>query len=129
MTDSVLAKLSRRERQIMDVLFRMGEADVHEVQQRIPDRPSYNSVRVTLGILGDKGHVQRRKEGRRYVYMPTVTQKAESEGVLKQATHTFFKGSPSEAILAMLDMSSKQLTDDELDEISAWIDRARDEKG
>ena len=127
MTHSVLASLSRRERQIMDVLFRLGEADVHAVQQRMPDRPSYNSVRVTLGILVDKGHVQRRKEGRRYAYAPTVTSEAESEGVLKQATRTFCSVSPSQAILAMLDMSSDQLSEDELEEISEWIERARRE--
>ena len=118
--------LSRREREIMEVLYRLGEAGVGEVTTRISDRPSYNSVRVTLGILAKKGHVTYRKEGRRYVYSPTVPHSEASKSAVHNLLKTFFRGSHSTAILTMLDMSEADLSEEELREIESWIKNARE---
>ena len=118
--------LSRREREIMEVLYRLGEAGVSEITTRIPDRPSYNSVRVTLGILARKGHVKHRKDGRRYVYSPTVPHSEASRSAVSNLLTTFFRGSHSKAILTMLDMSESELSEEELEEIEAWIQSARE---
>ena len=118
-----LARLSRREREIMDVLFRLGEASVAEVVDRMDSDPGYDSVRVTLGILEKKGHVQHRQEGRRYIYSPTVSHATASRSAIRNVTRTFFRGSPSRAILALLGMS--KLSRDELDEIAKWIEEER----
>ena len=118
--------LSRREREIMEVLYRLGEAGVGEVVARIPDRPSYNSVRVTLGILAKKGHVTYHKDGRRYVYSPTVPHSEASKSAVHSLLRTFFRGSHSTAILTMLDMSEADLSEEELREIESWIKNARE---
>jgi predicted transcriptional regulator len=112
----------------MQALYRLGEAAVSEVRARMPDRPSYNSVRVTLGILERKGHVQHRKEGRRYVYSPTTPLAEASESAVRSLLTTFFRGSPSKAILTMLEMSDSRLSREELEEISDRIRRARESK-
>jgi predicted transcriptional regulator len=117
------ARLSRREREIMDVLYRLGEAGVAEVVDRMDSDPGYDSVRVTLGILEKKGHVQHRQEGRRYIYSPTVSHATASRSAIRNVTRTFFRGSPSRAILALLGMS--KLSREELDEIARWIEEER----
>jgi BlaI family penicillinase repressor len=103
----------------------MGEATVAEVASRIPDRPTYNSVRVTLGILERKGHVRHRRDGRRYVYWPTVPHEEASRSAARELLKTFFSTSPSKAVLTMLDLSEPRLTERELEEIAGWIERAR----
>ncbi len=123
MTDP--GKLSRREREIMDIVYRLGEAGAHDVARQMPDGPGYDSVRVTLGILGKKGHVKHRKDGRRNVYSPTLPRERATKHAVKNLTKTFFKGSPSKAILSMLDMSSTRLTEKDLDEIAEWIENDR----
>lgn len=118
------AKLSRLERTILDALYRLGEGAVTDVTRAMPGEPSRDSVRVTLGILEKKGWVTHRREGTRYVYAPAVPAARASRQAANHLTRTFFAGKPSRAILALLDMSSDQLTPEELEEIAARIERA-----
>jgi BlaI family penicillinase repressor len=121
------AHLSRRESQIMDIVYRLGEASVADVHQRMPDQPPYNSVRVTLGILEKKGYVRHRQEGQRYLYAPVVSPEKAKRSALRHLLKTFCEGSSSRAILTLLDMSSTRLSKEELDEIAEWIEQARKE--
>jgi BlaI family penicillinase repressor len=116
-------RLSRREREIMEIVYRLGEASVADVVGRIEHDPGYDSVRVTLGILERKGHLKHRREGRHYVYTPTVPHETASRTAVRNVLHTFFRGSPSRAILALLGMS--RLSREELDEIAEWIEEER----
>jgi predicted transcriptional regulator len=117
--------LSRREREIMDVVYRLGEATAREVARRMHDDVGYDSIRVTLSILHGKGHLSRRQDGRRYVYSPAVPVDDASRSAVGRIVRTFFGGSPSKAILAMIDMSSDKLSQEELDEIAAMIEREK----
>ncbi len=119
--------LSRRERQIMDVIYRLGSATAQEVRDNLPDPPSYSAVRALLRVLEDKGHAVHRAAGPRYVYLPTVPREEARETALRQIVRTFFDGSPPEAVAALLDLSSDDLSDDELDRLQTLIDRARKE--
>jgi predicted transcriptional regulator len=121
-------ELSRRERQIMDVLYRLGEAGAAEVVQHLSDRPAYNSVRVTLGILERKGIVRHRQDGARYVYAPTVSAEKVRASALRHLVRTFFRDSPSKAILTLLDSPSTRLSREELNELAAWVEAAKREK-
>jgi len=121
------AHLSRRERQIMDVLYRQGEATAAEVQEQIADPPSYSAVRATLRILEEKGHVTHRRDGRRYVFAPTVPHTKARQSALTRLVATFFAGSAEQAVAALLDMSASRLTDEELDRLAERIDQARKE--
>jgi predicted transcriptional regulator len=121
------AALSRREREIMDVVYRLGEANAAEVAQRLPDRPGYHTIRVTMGILEKKGVLAHRTDGARYVYRPTLPLAQAKRTALDHTVRTFFRSSPRSAILALLDMSAETLTPAELDEIAAWIADARGE--
>jgi BlaI family penicillinase repressor len=122
-TKAELARLSRREREIMEILYRLGEASAAEVAGRMDPDPGYDSVRVTLGILEKKGQVKHRREGRRYVYRPTVPHEAASRSAIRNVLQTFFRGSPSRAILALLGMS--RMSREELDVIAKWIEEER----
>jgi len=119
--------LSRRESQIMDVVYRLGEASVSEVVNRIADTPAYNSIRVTLGILEKKGYLRHRQEGQRYIYTPVMSPETATQSALSHVLKTFFGGSPSKAILTLLDMSSERMTQEELDQLADWIEQAREE--
>ena len=121
MTQAEPPKFSRRERQIMEVLYRLGEGSVADVIDLMADAPSYDAVRLALGVLEEKGHVRHRREGRRYVYRPTTPIHAASRSALRQLTRTYFRGSPQKAVLAMLDASAQQMSDRELEEIAEWI--------
>lgn len=112
----------------MDVLYRLGEAGAAEVVRHLSDRPAYNSVRVTLGILERKGVVRHRQDGTRYVYMPTVPAEKARESALRHLVRTFFRGSPSKAILTLLDSPSTRLSPEELNQLAAWVDAAKREK-
>jgi predicted transcriptional regulator len=118
-------ELSRRERQIMDVLYRLGEAGAGDVVQHLPDRPSYNSVRVTLGILERKGTVRHRREGARYIYAPTVPAERARDSALRHVVRTFFRGSSTKAVLTLLDSPSTRLSAEELNELAAWVEAAK----
>ena len=117
-------KLSRLERRIVDALYRLGEGAVVDVTRAMRGEPSHDSIRVTLGILEKKGYVTHRREGPRYIYRPSVPPDRARRQAAGHLTRTFFGGKPSRAILALLDMSSEELSREELDEIAARIERA-----
>jgi len=117
--------LSRRERQIIDILYARGRATAAEVQELLPDPPSYSAVRAMLRILEDKGHVRHQQDGPRYVYLPTVARDNAKRSALKHLLQTFFDGSAEQAISALLDDSSARLSDAELDRLASLIDQAR----
>jgi predicted transcriptional regulator len=127
MRKQVPSRLSRRERQIMDAVYALGEATVAEVVEQMDDPPSYDSVRVTLGILVKKGHLNHTTAGRRYVFKPTVSREKAMDRAVGNLSRTFFQGSTTQAILALLDRSSHKLTDKDLDELAAWVEEQRDE--
>ena len=117
--------LSRRERQIVDILYTRGRATAGEVQSALPDPPSYSAVRAMLRILEDKGHVRHEQDGPRYVYLPTVTRDRAKRSALKHVLQTFFDGSTEQAISALLDSADTRLSDRELDRLARLIDKAR----
>jgi BlaI family penicillinase repressor len=119
--------LSRRERQIMDILYRLGSATAAEVQQHLPEAPSYSAVRALLRILEDKGHLKHEYDGPRYVYAPIVSRPVAQKSALKQIVRTFFDGSASQAVAALLDMSAKDLSESELERLSKLVEQAKRE--
>ncbi|HZD03268.1 MAG TPA: BlaI/MecI/CopY family transcriptional regulator [Longimicrobiales bacterium] len=121
--------LGRRERQIMDVIFRRGEASVADVVRELGEDSMYDSVRVTLRNLEKKGYLTHRREEQHYVYRPTVRREAARRSAMSHLLRTFFDDSPSSAILAFLDMSGERLSDEELEAIAARIDAAAREGG
>jgi BlaI family penicillinase repressor len=120
--------LSRRERQIMDAIYRLGEASVAEVLEEIPDPPGYNSVRVTLTILERKGHLKHRKKGQKYIYRPVFVSERARRSALKHILSTFFEDSTPKVLSTLLDMSASKLTEEEMDELSLMIQNAKKEK-
>ena len=118
--------LSRRERQIMDILYRSEKATAVEVMDLLPDPPSYSAVRALLRILEEKGHVHHEQVGPRYVYMPTLSQEKAKRSALDHVVTTFFNGSISAAVATLLD-SSESLSDKELESLSHLIDSAKKE--
>lgn len=117
--------LSRRERQIVDILYSQGRATAAEVQSALPDPPSYSAVRAMLRILEDKGHVRHEQDGPRYIYLPTVGRDRAKKTALRHVLQTFFNGSAEQALSALLDESDTKLSDHELDRLARLIDRAR----
>ena len=117
--------LSRRERQIIDILYANGKATAAEVQNALPEPPSYSAVRAMLRILEEKGHVRHEQDGPRYVYLPTVGRDNAKRSALHHMLKTFFDGSAEQAISALLDESSQKLSDAELDRLARLIDQAR----
>jgi predicted transcriptional regulator len=117
--------LSRRERQIIDILYANGRSTAAEVQASLPEPPSYSAVRAMLRILEDKGHVRHEQDGPRYVYLPTVGRENAKRSALHHMLQTFFDGSAEQAISALLDDKSARLSDAELDRLARLIDRAR----
>src|SRR6187549_997948 len=117
--------LSRRERQIVDILYTNGRATAAEVQAALPEPPSYSAVRAMLRILEEKGHVRHEQDGPRYVYVPTVGRDNAKRSALRHMLKTFFDGSAEQAISALLDESSTKLSDAELDRLARLIAQAR----
>jgi BlaI family penicillinase repressor len=124
---SALAGLSRRERQIMEILFQRGKASASEVREAMADAPSYSAVRAMLRILEEKGHLKHQEEGLKYVYAPTVGRDKAKRSAVKHLLDTFFNGSPEQTMAALLDVSSTRLTREELDRMSAMIEKAKNE--
>ena len=118
-------RLSRREQQIMDIIFTRGEATAAEVNAALPDQPSYSTVRTLLRILEEKGHVKHREDGQRFVYTPTRTRAAESRSALKRIVQTFFEGSFADAVAALVDTADGNLPPEELKRIEAIIKKAK----
>ena len=119
--------LSRREREIMDVIYRRGQATAAEVLESLPNPPSYSAVRALLRTLEEKGHLRHEQQGPRYVFLPTVPRERARPSALNQLVHTFFDGSTEQAVTALLDQSSRKLSDAELDRLARIIDQAREE--
>jgi BlaI family penicillinase repressor len=120
-------QLSRRERQIMDILYRRGKASAAEVREAMEDAPSYSAVRAMLRVLEEKGHVRHQAEGLRYVYVPVVARDQAKRSAVKHLMNTFFNDSPEQIVAALLDVSSTRLTREELDRMAALIEKARRE--
>jgi predicted transcriptional regulator len=120
-------QLSRRERQIMDILFARGRASGTEILENLPDRPSYSTVRTILRILERKGHVHHIAENLRYVYLPAVPAKAARRSALERVVKTFFDGSAKNAAAAFLDPAVFSLSEQDLDELAQMIEKARKE--
>jgi predicted transcriptional regulator len=118
-------ELSRRERQIMDVLYAQGRATAAEVQAAMPDPPSYSAVRAMLRILEEKGHVRHEQDGPRYVFRPTVARENAKRSALRHMLKTFFDGSTEQAISALLDEPSAKLSEAELERLARLIEQAR----
>jgi predicted transcriptional regulator len=118
---------SRRERQIMDVLHARQSATAAEIRAALADPPSYSSVRALLRILEDKGHIKHRQEGARYVYLPCVSLEAASQSALKRLVTTFFQGSSTQAMAALLETADTKLSDTELDKLRQIINQAKKE--
>ena len=121
--------LSRRERQIMNVLFRHGRASVVEIAQGLPDPPTNTAIRTLLRILEQKGYVRRQKDGRRYLYRPVMSRAKAARAALSNVLGTFFEGSLGDAVAAHLADPSTRLEQDELDRLRQLIDDARTERG
>jgi predicted transcriptional regulator len=124
---SKLHSLSRRERQIMDVVYRSGRATVVEVQDQIPDPPSYSAVRATLRILEEKGVVRHEFDGKRFVYVPRLARDKARQGAIDHLLSTFFDGSATGAVMALLERPGLDLTPDDFDRLKTLIERARKE--
>ena len=120
--------LSRRERQIMDLLYRMGEATAADVHDALPDAPTYTTVRGLLRILVAKGHVRYGQDGRRYVYRPATSKPAAGVSSIAHVVNTFFAGSAADAFAALLGSQSPRITEDDLARLSSIVARARRKK-
>src|SRR5215212_1255406 len=119
--------LSRRERQIMDLLFRVGKATAADVMEGLPDAPSYSAVRALLRILEQKGHIRHEEEGRAYVYMPLVRRAEARQTALSHLLRTFFDNSAEQAVAALLAIKGEKMSDAELERMSKLIDKAKTE--
>jgi predicted transcriptional regulator len=117
--------LTRRERQVMDILFRRGEATVADVMDALPDPPTYSAVRSVLRILAEKGLVTHKEDGPRYVYLPAANPERAREEALKHVIHTFFEGSTEQAVTALLRISDAELDDEEIARLRERIGKAR----
>lgn len=122
-----LAKLSRRERQCLDVLFQRGQATVTEVMETLADPPGYSAVRATLNVLVDKGHAQFREEGPRYVYLPAIPAASARTAAIQHVVTTFFGGSAEQAMVALLKLSDTTVSRDALGRLTRKIQSARKE--
>jgi len=120
-----LASLSRRERQIMEIVYRRGRATAGEIHGEIADPPSYSTVRTLLRVLEEKGHLTHESDGPRYVYTPCVSTEKAKRSAMEQLVRTFFDNSTSNAMAALLDMSSSNLSESELKRLAQLIQQAR----
>ena len=126
MTNSRLhVALTKRERQIMDVLYRLGRATAGEILEALPGAPSYSTVRTQLRVIETKGHVRHEEHGLRYVYLPTVPRHSARKSALKHLVDTFFDGSSAKVVAALLGGEGAKLADDDLDRIATLVDAAR----
>jgi BlaI family penicillinase repressor len=119
--------LTRRERQIMDAVYKLGEASVADVRAEMRDPPSYNTVRTLMKVLTQKGFLEFSADGPRYIYRPTTPVEEAQTSALRRLLATFFEGSPTRAMAALMDFSASDLTDDELDTLASLIKDARRE--
>jgi BlaI family penicillinase repressor len=119
--------LSRRERQIMDLLYKLGRATVAEVLTRMPGKPHYSTVRAQLRVLEEKGHVRHEEEGLRYIYVPSVPRDVARRSALRHLIDTFFEGSIEKAVVALLGGEASKVTPEELNRLKQLVARSRKE--
>src|SRR5215472_12012110 len=119
--------LSRRERQIMDVLYRRGRATANEVMREMPDAPGYSAVRAMLRVLEEKGHVRHEEEALRYVFLPTASRAAAARSAVTHLIDTFFEGSAERAVAALVGSIDRKLSREELDRLAKLIETAKKE--
>lgn len=119
--------LSRRERQIMDIIYRLGQATATEVLKNLQDPPSYSAVRALLRVLEEKGHLQHQLDGQRYVYTPVVARENVKRSALSRVLQIFFDNSTEDVVAALLDISQERLSEDELNRMEDLIKQARKE--
>ena len=117
----MLAELSKRERQIMDALYALGEGGAREITNALREPQAFDTVRVTLGVLEKKGFVRHRTDGRRHIYQPAQPKDQASRSAWRRLTRTFFGGSPGRALIAFLGEAQDKLDDEELDELQRWV--------
>jgi predicted transcriptional regulator len=122
---ATLAALPRRERQIVDALYQLGEATVNEVMERMPDPPSYSAVRATLRVLEEKGLVRHRVDGPRYIYIPVLAASKAAGAAVRHLVQTFFAGSTEQAVMALLESNDIKLSDPELERLAQRIRESR----
>ena len=122
-----MTTVSRRERQILDILYARGRASAAEILGSLPDPPSYSTIRALLRVLEQKGHVRHEEDGPRYVFFPRVSRQRASVTALRHVLNTFFDGSAVAAATALVDGSASKLSPQELDRLEALIERARKE--
>jgi predicted transcriptional regulator len=127
MADPLTTQLSRRERQIMDVVYRHGKVTAAEVLAELPEPPSYSAVRAMLRLLEDKGHIRHEQDGPRYVFMPTVNREKARKSAMRHLVRTFFDGSTEDAVAALLQNDNGGMSEDELERLSKLIDGAKKE--
>ena len=124
---STAGNLSRRERQIMDILYQRGKGSASEVREAMEAAPGYSAVRAMLRVLEEKGHVRHQAEGLKYVYVPVVARDKAKQSAVKHVMETFFNGSAEQIVAALLDGASTRLTREELDRMSEMIEQAKKE--
>lgn len=127
MTAKTHVNLSRRERQIMDIIHERGQATAAEVMELLPSPPSYSAVRALLRLMEEKGYLRHDTDGVKYVYLPTLAREKARKSALKQMLQTFFDNSTEQAVAALLDLSKSRLSQEELDRMSHLIEEARKE--
>jgi predicted transcriptional regulator len=125
MTEPTHHRLSRRERQIMDIIYSLGQATAAEVLENLPDPPSYSAVRAMLRLLEEKGYLKHDQDGPRYVFVPTLGRDKARKSALQQMLQTFFDGSTEEAVATLINMSRAKLSKAEWDRLSDMIEEAR----
>ena len=128
MAKNLHAVLSRRERQIMDILYQLGRATAAEVGKALPGEPSDSTVRTQLRVLESKGHIRHEEDGQRYVYLPVVPRRVVSKSALKHVVNTFFDGSIEKVVAALLGPDGSKLSDDELERIAGIVAKAKAEE-
>jgi BlaI family penicillinase repressor len=127
MVKKTAAHLSRRERQIMDIVYRAGQVTVAQVQEQMADAPGYSAVRAMMRVLEEKGHLRHQQEGLAYVYLPTVSPDTARRSAVSHLMRTFFHGSAERAVAAVLEASQTRLSPEELERIAAMVEAARKE--
>lgn len=127
MADPLTTQLSRRERQIMDIIYRHGRVTAADVLAELPEPPSYSAVRAMLRLLEEKGHVRHEQDGPRYVYLAVVHRDKARRSAMRHLVRTFFDGSTEDAIVALLQNDSGAMSDEELERLSKLIDSAKKE--
>jgi BlaI family transcriptional regulator, penicillinase repressor len=120
-------EVGRRERQILEIVYAHGKASVSEVLAALPNPPSYSSVRAMMNLLEEKGHLRHKEVGRKFIYEPTLSRDKARRSALKNLLHTFFGGSACEAAASLIELNKENLSENDLERLSALIEKAKEE--